>query len=217
MERCTAKAKTTGERCKNACAPGYKVCRFHGGKTPRGVNSPHFKTGERSILLKALPARMQAAYEDAASDPQLLDLKRQVALIDSRLIDLLGRVDTGESGALWKDIGKTYTDLRVAVRTSDANEMLKALAKMDILIDRGMNDYQAWSEIQRLLDDRRKHVETQQRIETAGERGVGVNEVMTLIGAIVEIARKAITDVEQRRNFLSGIQSLTETESRLIQ
>ena len=54
---------------------------------------------------------MQAAYEDALNDPQLMDLKRSVAVIDSRLIDLLGRVDSGESGALWREIGKVYAEL----------------------------------------------------------------------------------------------------------
>lgn len=33
--RCTAKSKQTGFQCKNWAEPGQKVCRFHGGKTPK--------------------------------------------------------------------------------------------------------------------------------------------------------------------------------------
>lgn len=32
--QCTAKSKQTGERCKNTCVPGKRVCRFHGGLSP---------------------------------------------------------------------------------------------------------------------------------------------------------------------------------------
>lgn len=33
--RCTATAKSTGERCKQAALPGAKVCRFHGAGAPQ--------------------------------------------------------------------------------------------------------------------------------------------------------------------------------------
>lgn len=34
-ERCTATAKTTGERCKNPRKPGQEVCGKHGGEAPQ--------------------------------------------------------------------------------------------------------------------------------------------------------------------------------------
>ena len=33
--QCTAKAKTTGERCKNSPIMGGTVCKFHGGGAPQ--------------------------------------------------------------------------------------------------------------------------------------------------------------------------------------
>ena len=39
--RCKAKSKSTGERCKAHCVPGWPVCKYHGAgggpKTPEGL------------------------------------------------------------------------------------------------------------------------------------------------------------------------------------
>ena len=54
-------------------------CRLHGGKSPAGLASPHYKDGRYS---KALPARLAARYATAEADPRLLELRDEVALTD---------------------------------------------------------------------------------------------------------------------------------------
>jgi len=49
MAQCTAKSKRSGKRCKRWASPGRTKCRMHGGRTPRGKDSPHFKHGARVI------------------------------------------------------------------------------------------------------------------------------------------------------------------------
>lgn len=217
MAQCKAVSKSTGERCKQPAVEGYEVCRYHGGRTPRGAASVHFKHGRDVRMLKALPARMQRAYEDAIADPQLLDLNKSVALIDARLIDLLSRVDTGESGALWKDVGRAYRDLRQAINAQDDPGMFKAFAQLDGLINKGQTDHDAWDEVQRLLDQRRKHVESQQRILASSEKSIPAIDVVTMMGAILDIAQKAIRNEDDRKRFVAGLQSISTPADRLIQ
>ncbi len=52
--RCHATAKHTGERCRNAAAKGWKVCRFHGarGGAPKG-NKNRLVHGYYSAAAKA--------------------------------------------------------------------------------------------------------------------------------------------------------------------
>lgn len=52
VAQCKAKAKHTGERCKNLCVAGSPVCRLHGfhKRVARlyGKNNPNFKHGEET-------------------------------------------------------------------------------------------------------------------------------------------------------------------------
>lgn len=49
-QRCTAKAKQTGQRCKAPAVRGWQVCRMHGagGGAPTGEAHPNWKHGGRS-------------------------------------------------------------------------------------------------------------------------------------------------------------------------
>ncbi len=48
--RCTAKAKSTGQRCKAPAVRGWRVCRVHGagGGAPRGKANPNYRHGMRT-------------------------------------------------------------------------------------------------------------------------------------------------------------------------
>src|SRR4051812_32142589 len=96
-----------GTPCHLAPMPNGR-CRMHGGATPRGPALPQFKHGRYS---RSLPTRLAAQYEAAQSDPVLMELRDEIALNDARLADLLGRVDTGESGSLWGAAAKAHAAL----------------------------------------------------------------------------------------------------------
>lgn len=61
-------------------------CRLHGGRTPAGVASPHFKTGRYS---KVLPARLLERYQTALADPDLLAMHDEIALLDAQLQEIV--------------------------------------------------------------------------------------------------------------------------------
>jgi hypothetical protein len=205
---CGAK-KRNGEPCQSKPMPNGR-CRMHGGTSRIGIGSGTYKHGRYST---ALPSRMQAAYQASLNDPELLDLNGSIALIDARLADLLTRVDTGESGAIWNELRKAYAELRNPNKAKAA----EALNDIGMLINRGAGDSIAWAEVSRLLDDRRKHVETKQRLETQGERAVPVNELMTLMGAILNLINETVTDKQQRQIIADGFERLATPRTRQIQ
>lgn len=212
--QCTATSKRSGERCKGRAVNGSEVCYMHGGKTPKGAASPHFKTGKYST---ALPQRMIAAYEAATRDPELLDLKQSVALIDARLLDLLSRVDSGESGALWSETIKAFRALRRAYRGGDHIETMKAFGAMEIVIDSVMQDYAAWGEIQRLLDDRRKHIETQANVALKGEKAITAEQLMAFMGAVMSLIQTTVKDKQERIQIADGMERIVNARGAQIQ
>lgn len=63
-ERCLAKCKARGDRCRNPAAYGMRVCRYHGARRPetinRGANHPQYRHGEETLGAKADRARRLA-------------------------------------------------------------------------------------------------------------------------------------------------------------
>ena len=47
FRRCDARTRS-GAPCRAPAMRHRERCRMHGGKTPRGIGSPHFKTGQYS-------------------------------------------------------------------------------------------------------------------------------------------------------------------------
>jgi len=70
---------------------GRNVCRAHGGATPRGIASPHYKHGRWS---KDVPTQLACRYEEARQDSELLSLRDEIALIDCQISTVLAQ-DTG--------------------------------------------------------------------------------------------------------------------------
>ena len=117
MEWCTAKAKVTQEQCKNSVVRGRSKCRLHGGATPRGVASPHFKHGRYS---QDLPTQISASLEEGRLPLNFLQLTEEISLCDSRLQELteqLGFAEEDEHSGVWQEIMSVADSRRRLVET----------------------------------------------------------------------------------------------------
>lgn len=188
--QCQAK-KTNGQPCKANAISGMRVCRVHGGATPRGLASPHYKTGRYS---KALPARLAARYAEAEADPRLLELRDEVALTDARLGDLLSRVDTGESGALWQSLQALRMEVIACKRAGDSVGQTVALNALLDTVGQGHADYRAWAEIGGVIEQRRKLVESERKRLVEMQQTLTVERAMLLIGAISGVIKAHVHD-----------------------
>ena len=196
--QCQAKAKSTGKQCNRSAVNGKRVCTVHGGLTPGGIASPNFKTARYS---KYLPDRLSSRYEQAVNDPQLLELNHEIALIDSRLSDLLARIDTGETGQLWQDATKAWQKYRL-------NQDDETAAQLDTLIKKGNDDYQAWNEIQDTIEQRRRLVESERKRLVEAQQYVTAVQAMTLIGNVLAIIKDNVTDRQTLQAISTGINQL---------
>lgn len=196
--RCKAKSKQTGLPCKQYAVRGRTVCKYHGGFTPVGLASPHLKDGRYS---KYLPARMAENYRTALNDPDLLVMREEVALIDSRLADLLKRVDSGESGRLWLRLQETWATFMKARAANDADGMALALTEHGDILTRGAYDANAWREIGLTIEQRRKVVESERKRLVDLQQMITTEKAMALFTAIASSIREHVKD----RNALSAI------------
>ena len=71
--QCTATSHASGERCKQPCLPGKRVCHYHGGRAGRphttGARLDNTKPFEHNFYSKVLTGRSKEFYEYAKTDP----------------------------------------------------------------------------------------------------------------------------------------------------
>ena len=201
--QCGAKTRS-GEPCKSKAMTNGR-CRMHGGKIPRGAASPHFVTGRYS---KDLPTRLAARYEEARTDPDLLNLNAEIQLTYALLGEALKGMDHGESGRLWRELKATWDEFQEANRAQDKEASRLALVAMGDLIKRGVADAAARSEVLNIIERRRKLVESEGKRRTAMQQMITAERLMVLVSAVVDVVMRHVDDSATRAAISADIGAL---------
>lgn len=187
MTACGAKTRSGGA-CKQRAMPNGR-CRMHGGASLGGAAAANFKHGRYS---KYLPARLAGRYVEAQSDIDLLALRDEIALTDARLADVLARVDRGDSAVLWK---QAVAELEAVTEARDLglpqDTPLRTLRRT---LETGIADWAAWDEVAKLLEQRRRLVESERKRLVEMQQTITAERAMLLIGAIAGIIRSHVDD-----------------------
>jgi hypothetical protein len=205
---CGAKTRSGGECTQPAMANGR--CRMHGGRSPRGVAHPSFKTGRFS---RSIPSRLSHSYEQALADPRKLELDNELALLICRNEELLATLHSGESGALWKrlrnakrEMDKAREKAKTAWEHGDFQAQAKHRAKVDDLqeeilrlIERGASEAERWDELRTNMEQQRKLSESERKRLVEAHQVATVEEIMALMGALLAIIKKHVPDPATRR------------------
>ncbi len=189
---------------------GKQVCWVHGGATPGGIASPHITHGRYS---KYLPARLADKYTEAANDTDLLNLGSEIALIDSRIAEQLGRVGSDAIGHIWTEVKRVSKELSLAVQTQDSEWMIKLFQELDELTRQGNADYMGWQDIVALIEQRRKLVESERKRYVDMQQNITAKEAMLLIGAIIGIIRDNVSDRRIRAAIQADVGKLISIDS----
>lgn len=200
----------THKRCRNSPAKGRHRCRYHGGKSLRGVNHPNFVDGRYSNLV---PDRLTEGYERSRQDPEILALREEIALIEARIGDLLKRVDTGESGATWKLLQKTYKESTSAIRKGDQAEFQEKYAELGKVLNKGVSDYSAWDEIMRSIAARRKLSDSERKRLVDMHQMISTEEALAMLQFIVKTMRTHIKDRQLLKDISEDLTTRLATVS----
>lgn len=214
--QCKAKSKQSQERCKKHAVVGYEVCHIHGGKTPRGIASPHYKTGRQSRILNELPESLRFAFQGHMDDPQLKSLDAEIALIDTRIGELLKRIPGNDGGNLWQKAQGAFQQFKRASQNRDlpnerrAELMATQLDALESALQKGYADYALWGEVTTMIDKRRALVEAGARIEFNRQTVLSAQEASLFAQYLVRATKSAIENMDApdkaKRRALQDIQ-----------
>lgn len=200
--RCTAWNARSNRQCRNLPMIGKTKCKYHGGASLRGIASPSWKTGRFS---NTIPARLTESFNLSLSNPDLLELRTEIALLDARTEDLLSHAQTGESGQLLSDLSDLADSVEIAtqLQRTEKNETKKheyaiqaseALNKLFAIIRGGKKDFYVWQEIKDNLETRRRLVETERRRLIDMQTMVTSEQAISLMQALSLAVRNNVSD-----------------------
>lgn len=193
--RCTARKKRTQEQCGSFAMANGK-CAVHGGKSLGGIAQPRFSTGRYS---KYLPARLAGRYEEAASDPELLALKDDIALLDTRIASTVAALDTGESREAWSSLFALWQgldrDMQALLDDGETPESMEpTVAALGETIKRGLSEGYVWAEIRGLLKERAALVAGEQKRLVDMQQYVTATQALGFVAAVMASVRKHVSD-----------------------
>lgn len=212
--RCTAKAKRTGKQCENPAMSGSTKCRAHGGATPKGSASPHFKTGAHS---KYLPPRLAAIYEDIETDLEVNILSRNLKLREMFLREKLEMLDDApDSAQAWSELRDIADEMHKAFENDNLGMVQVSLMQLDRLINNMEAYHMAVDEIRRDLSEQRKDSQAKAGITAKSENSVTVPELMAFMGAFLGAIAQIVSnprELQEIENAAIRLTSVKESSS----
>ena len=203
-ERCSAKTRKGGN-CKRFPMSNGR-CYRHGGATPSGPASPHFIHGRYS---KALPTGLAVRFAASKSAPDLLELRAEIALLDARIEELLGRVQRQDTVGRWSEAKAVHQRMRVADQARHTTDAATALAELGDILERGDEDFELWDQIGQFITLRARLVRTEsQRLKDLHQM-VPVDQVWTLVSALVESVRTHVSNPDTLARIQRDFRELT--------
>lgn len=184
--------KTDGDRCSNAVRHGWTVCHYHGAgrpSRPGGLTLTRVSSGR---WLQAVPERLMERYEQFLSDPDVLTLNSEMALIDTRVAELLARLDTADTKMAWTKVKMALK--RLDKYEIDENDLEYAITHLSEAVTAKSADQEVWKEITQLIENRRRLAETERRRIIDAQQTMTIEEANIFLAYVMTSLRTHVKD-----------------------
>lgn len=203
---CSAHRKDGGDCRAPAMANGK--CAVHGGKTPGGVASVHWRHGRHS---KHLGPVLGPLVAEAMADPDRHSMEQELALIDARLAQLLASIEGKDGPSAWgrlaEELDRFHAASRDPSKTAGAR-MSQAMSAIDHLVSEGLGETAAWSQILEVIDRRRVLVESEEKRAITSGRAIPVDQVINMLASFTRAVLDDVPEPDRRRRIADRIRAI---------
>lgn len=150
-------------RCGNYPVAGYTLCSFHGGPNPARnyYGKGSMSTGASSSFQIT---RLASTYRKIQKNGSVLSNRAAIDIVDTRVRQLLERVDIGEAPDRLGKLYGLWSEYRAAQTEFRKDDEMKLRIQIDNAFEDVYHDYKAWEQVFGALDVRRKMVESELKI-----------------------------------------------------
>lgn len=211
---CGARLRGREGTCRQPPARGRNRCRNHGGATLQGSQAPSFQHGRYS---KHLPERLLHLFQASATDHQLLDLRAEISLVDSRTSELLQRLETSPSETWLESLRSAWSQYEAASRSRSWTDQEEAKLVLADLIESGPDPTAGpWREINAQLEQRRKLVLAEARRQEQLQTMISAEQALSFVAAVIGAVRRHVDEADKLRAISAEIDRLLGAGSREI-
>lgn len=150
-------------RCGNYPVAGYTRCAYHGGPNPArnfyGTGS--MSTGSSSSFAIT---RLASKYREVQTNGSVLSNRAAIDIVDTRIRQLLERVDVDEAPDRVAKLYTLWQELRDAEKLGKSDDVFSLKAQLEAAFEAVYHDYKAWEQVFSALDVRRKMVESEMKV-----------------------------------------------------
>lgn len=146
--------------CQNESVVGYPKCSNHGGPAPRRnfYGRGTMTTGSGSSFALT---RLAAKYNQMMTNGQVLSNRAAIEIVDSRITQLLERIDFDEAP---DRVARLYELWTAFTTEENGAEKIALEKKISDEFEKVYHDYKAWEQIFAALDLRGKSVEREVKV-----------------------------------------------------
>lgn len=216
LEEATFEGQCSGRRMFDG-----KRCRLNGSQEDgRCIRHTEVEAGlaivksETSIVKsgrysRVLPKSLAQKYSKQLQDNDLLELNDEIALIDMRVGEMLLMLPDNAGESSWIGAKKAFENLMIAVDNGDIDAVDSARKTMDDALNTGESEIAQWDSIVKMVDVRRKLVESQRKRLVEMQTTISADDVVGIL-AVIQNSIKArvleyVEDREVARRIFEGI------------
>jgi hypothetical protein len=193
-----------GKFCRNNPLENGR-CKYHGGKTPVGIEAKNTKHGRYS---KYIPVALMEKYRHAEEDTDLMSLKGEMALVTARLYELVEKIEDTAGKIPYSELLRQYERFKMAERAGQDNaEYLKL--EFEAMLVSIKEDMKIWDEVAHMVNVKRRLVDSEQKKMKQMSQYVEVDRVMLLFGALMDIVVNEIEELEGIKMDVDMIEQVT--------
>ncbi len=178
----------------------------------KGLASPTYKGKGYSRYFPR--KKLAEIYVRSYDDPELTRLRKDLALVETRLGELIQSLSSEQSGTLWKQLRKKQLELkRSKPNSAKATKLLKEIGE---LIQRGSSDHFIWKEIGQQIELRRRLLDSETKRLLVAHQVMTAEEVKMLVDAVANLIREHVKDRQTLQKISEGLVGFIDVEAKIL-
>lgn len=169
-------------------------------------------TTQRRSWTRFLGRRRLTELERALTDPELVSLRQELAVVDMRIAELRERTASGEGRRAWGRLRRRLEVLQIHIGEAKWDRVQETATEMKRIIEDGATDYERWQEIESLLELRRKLADTERKYEELHQLAIPAAQLGRLFDDLLRAVETIIPDRGLQRRLLAEVLRMSEAD-----